>query len=92
VGLTRRQLRASLAIEGLIITTVATILGIVVGGALGIGGSLALFAGSAGTRLVIPWDAIAIIVCFALVAGPLASALPARQALRAAPVQALAEE
>lgn len=92
VGLTRRQLRFSLAAEGLIITTVATLVGVVVGAALGTAGSLAVFAGTSGTHLVIPWASIGVIVALALVAGPLASALPARQALRDVPIEALAEE
>ncbi|MDO5494532.1 MAG: ABC transporter permease [bacterium] len=92
VGLTRTQLRASLAAEGLIITTVATLVGLVVGAGLGFAGSTILFAGAAGTHLVVPWTALGLIVVFALVAGPLASALPARQALRSTPVASLSEE
>lgn len=92
VGLTRFQLRASLAVEGVIITSVATIVGVVVGGALGVAGASALFSGTAGTKVVFPWATIGIIVLVALVAGPLASALPARQALRAAPVASLHDD
>lgn len=92
VGLTRKQLRGSLAVEGLIITLAATVLGLVLGALLGLGGSFLLFAGSAGAVLVLPWEQYLVIALVALVAGPAASVLPALQAIRQSPVAVLSED
>lgn len=89
VGLTQPQMRLSLAVEGLIITMAATILGIALGTALGALGGAFLFAGAAGTIIRIPWASIGAIVLIALVAGPLASVLPAKQALASSPVEGM---
>ncbi|HEU0164904.1 MAG TPA: ABC transporter permease [Thermomicrobiales bacterium] len=91
MGLTRRQLRAMLAIEGVLISVVGAVLGIVLGTAYGLIGAVTLLGDRWGISLALPGDRIAEIVVVAIVAGLLASVLPARKALKVSPVAALAE-
>ena len=90
LGLSRGQLRATLAIEALLIAGVGAVVGIVIGLAFGWAGSAVLLAGIGEVPLVVPWREVGIVLAVALVAGLLASVLPARSAVRAAPVEALA--
>ncbi|MGC4192648.1 MAG: FtsX-like permease family protein [Thermomicrobiales bacterium] len=91
LGLTRWQMRRMLALEGMLIASVGVALGIVLGGAYGAIGTLTLFGDEFGISLVVPWDRVAVIVVIGLLAGVLASVLPARAALKVSPVSALAE-
>lgn len=90
LGLTRRQLRASMAVEGALIAGVGAVVGVLLGLVYGWLGSTAVLAGVADLELQVPWGDLGIVVAVALVAGVLASVLPGRSAARTPPVAALA--
>ncbi|WP_246855190.1 ABC transporter permease [Cellulomonas sp. Y8] len=90
LGLTRRQLRASMAVEGALIAGVGAVVGVALGLAYGWLGSAAVLAGIADLQLRVPWADLGLVLGVALVAGVLASALPGRTAARTPPVAALA--
>lgn len=90
VGLTRRQLRASMAVEGALIAGVGAVVGVLLGVAYGWLGSAAVLSGMADVQLRVPWTDLGLVVGVALVAGVLASVLPGRSAARTPPVAALA--
>lgn len=92
IGLSRRQLRASLALEGCLIAGVGAVLGIVLGLAYGWTGSLTLMRALGDVSLEVPWRDLGVALVVAVVAGLLASVLPARSAARTSPVEALAVE
>ncbi|MGY1665680.1 FtsX-like permease family protein [Geodermatophilus sp. SYSU D00696] len=90
MGLTRGQLRGLLAWEAVLVSGVAAVLGVVLGGVYGVTGTASVL-GLAGEVVVdVPWLQVAAIVVVATVAGLLASVLPARRAARTAPVAAIA--
>ena len=91
IGLTRRQLRAMLALEGMLIAVVGALLGIVLGIIYGFAGVLTLLGTTWGVSLTVPPGRIGLIVAIALLAGMIASVVPARRAAQTAPVAALAE-
>ncbi|WP_454299757.1 ABC transporter permease [Salana multivorans] len=91
LGLTRRQLRASLATEGVLLALVGALVGIILGLAFGwVGSSLLLGVAGDAVPLVVPWETIGIVIVVAIVSGVLASVLPARGAVKVPPVVALA--
>ena len=92
IGLTRGQLRASLAIEGCLIAGVGALLGSGLGLAYGWAGSLTVLGPVGEVALAVPWKDLGIALVVAVVAGLLASVLPARSAVRTSPVEALAVE
>lgn len=92
IGLTRRQLRAMLALEGLLLAAVGAAVGAVLGVAYGWAGTSTLLASVQEVSLVVPWSDLALVLAVALGAGLLASVLPARSAARTSPVAALASE
>ena len=91
IGLTRRQLRGMLAIEGVLIALVGAAIGIVLGTVYGMIGALTLLGNAWSVAFAIPTGRIILIVVIAILAGLLASVLPARSAVRTSPVAALAE-
>ena len=93
LGMTRRQLRASLTAEALLLAVVGAVLGIVLGAGYGWAGAKALVGSVAReVPLVVPWALVATMALVAIGAGALASVLPGRRAARMAPVAALAAE
>lgn len=90
IGLSRRQLRATLAVEGILIAVVGTGLGVLLGLGYGWAGSLTVLNSIGDVHLAVPWRDLIIVLAVALVAGLLASVLPARRAVRTSPVEALA--
>lgn len=92
LGLQRSQLRGMLAIEALLLALVGALIGIAAGIAFGWLGTHALLRemGQPAVYRIPGWMVLAD-VAVATVAGLLASVLPARRALRASPVEALAE-
>lgn len=92
IGLSRRQLRSTLAIEGMLIAGVGAVAGVVLGLGYGWMGSVVVLGSFAEIHLTVPWVQLAILVVVALAAGLLASVLPARGAARTSPVEALAVE
>lgn len=92
IGLSRRQLRATLAIEGSLIAGVGAILGVLLGLVYGWVGSAIVLKTFAEVTLTVPWRDLALVLAIAVAAGLLASVLPARSAARTSPVEALAVE
>ena len=92
IGLTRRQLRATLAIEGLLVAGVGAVVGAVLGTLYGWAGASILLTGVGDLLLAVPWRDLGLVVVVALLAGALASVLPARSAASTPPVEALAAE
>ncbi|WP_019855612.1 ABC transporter permease [Actinopolyspora mortivallis] len=93
LGLTRGQLRGTLALEAVLLALVGTVLGAVLGVLFAFGGVAALL-GQAGlpVSFAVPWARLLLVVACAVPAGVLASVLPARRAARAQPAAALSEE
>ncbi|GAB3526100.1 ABC transporter permease [Arthrobacter monumenti] len=92
LGLTRNQLRAMLAVEAVLIAGVAALIGIGLGalyGWLGAQSALGLFAA---VTPQLPWLQLAGVLAVAVVAGLVASVMPARRAARLSPVEGLAME
>lgn len=92
IGLTRSQLRATLAIEGLLVAGVGALVGTVLGVAYGWAGAHILLSGVSPVGLTVPWRDLGLGMLGALAAGAIASVLPARAAARTPPVEALAAE
>ncbi|WP_233257579.1 ABC transporter permease [Promicromonospora sp. AC04] len=92
IGLSKGQLRATLAIEGMLIAGVGAVLGVVLGLLYGWAGAATALSAMGEVPLVVPWADIAIVLGVALVAGLVASVVPARAAVRTHPVAALATE
>jgi putative ABC transport system permease protein len=91
LGLTRGQLRLMLAAEAALIALVAAGCGMVLGIVYAWAGlsAVALQADKLALGIHLPWDQLAMIAVGALVAGVAASVIPARQATRKSPVDAL---
>ncbi|MFI9486755.1 FtsX-like permease family protein [Promicromonospora sp. NPDC052451] len=89
IGLSKAQLRATLAIEGMVISGVGAVLGIVLGLVYGWAGAATALSTLGEVPLVVPWPAVGTVAVTALVAGLVASVAPARAATRTAPVTAL---
>ena len=92
VGMTRGQLRGSLAVEGVLISLVGAVVGAALGVVYGWVGARTLLGEISDVGLQVPWGHLALVLGVALVAGLLASVLPARSAVRTPPVVALAVE
>ena len=91
IGMTRRQLRVMLAVEGMLIAGIGALLGAGMGLLYGWAGA-AIVLGNAGgdMHLSVPWRDLLLVLVVALGAGLLASVLPGRAAARTSPVAALA--
>ncbi|MFC8801381.1 FtsX-like permease family protein [Promicromonospora sp. NPDC057138] len=92
IGLSTGQLRATLAIEGMLIAGVGAVLGIVLGLVYGWAGAASALSSVGAVPFVVPWADVAAVVGVALVAGLVASVVPAQAAVRTRPVAALAGE
>jgi putative ABC transport system permease protein len=91
LGLTRRQLRAMLAVEGVLIAGIGALVGIGLGTVYGWAGAASVIGGVFRPALTLPVGELALLLVGGILAGLLASALPGRRAARTAPVAALAE-
>jgi putative ABC transport system permease protein len=92
LGLTRRQLRSMLAIEGMIVAGVGALVGIALGSVYGWLGTLTTLGTIWDATLTMPWPRLGAILLIAVAAGLVASVLPGRRAAKAAPVAALAAD
>lgn len=90
VGLTRAQLRASLAWEAVLLAAVAVVLGLALGIAYGVAGVSSLLASQVAVVPALPWARLGLIAAAALAAGWLASVLPSIRAAKVPPAAALA--
>jgi putative ABC transport system permease protein len=91
IGLTVRQLRLMLAIEGVLFALVGSVIGIVLGTLYGFAGAVSILSSAWGVTFTIPYARIGLILAMAILAGLVASVLPAQRAIRTSPVEALAE-
>jgi putative ABC transport system permease protein len=90
LGLTRRQLRRMLAMEALLLSVVATVLGTVIGvGFAWVGYETFVKRALTHATMQIPWPSLGAVVVIAASAGLLASVVPARRAARVTPAQGL---
>lgn len=90
LGLTKGQLRGMLAIEAVLVAGVAAVLGAGLGIVYGWLGAQATLGGMAEVVPAVPWLQLAAVFGVAVVAGLLASVIPARRAARLSPVEGLA--
>ena len=94
LGLTRGQLRRTLAVEALLVAAVAVVVGLPLGVLYGWAGTAAMLSAAVDddVLLAVPAGRLALIAAVALAAGLLASVLPARRAARVPPAAAIATE
>ena len=90
IGLSKRQLRSTLAQEGMLIAGVGAVLGVGLGLLYGWVGSLVVLGGFADVSLTVPFGTLGLVVLVAVAAGLLASIVPGRSAAKTSPVEALA--
>jgi putative ABC transport system permease protein len=90
IGMSRRQLRTMLAIEGMVIAGVGAIIGATLGTLYGWVGAGTVLGAIGEVHLAVPWLDLGLVVVVALIAGLLASVIPGRAAARTSPVAALA--
>ena len=90
LGLTRGQLRGMLALEAVLIAGVAALLGIALGVLYGWLGAQSALGAFATVTPDVPWLQLGSVLAVAVIAGLLASVLPARRAARLSPVEGLA--
>lgn len=92
LGMTRGQVRSMVAWESVALAAVATVIGLVLGGVYGIIGCKGVIANEVVLVPSIPWARMALIAAVALLAGWLASLVPASRAVKVAPSAALSTE
>ena len=92
IGMTRGQVRRSLALEATLISLTSTVSGLIVGTAFGWIGSYMVFSIIGKVPFVVDWTIYAVLALIALLAALLSSVLPARRAVKSSPVVALAED
>lgn len=92
LGMTKKQVRAMLSWEALLIAGVATVAGLLAGAYFGIVGFMSLPLGVSNYVIAVPWGQWAVIVVVAVVAALAASVLPGRKASSVSPVEALAAQ
>lgn len=92
LGLTRGQLRATLAVEAGLLALVGVLLGLGLGIVFGWAAIASMLGSSFDVVLAVPGMRLAGLTAVAVAAALLASVLPARRAARAAVVSALADE
>ncbi|MEV7604844.1 FtsX-like permease family protein [Paenarthrobacter sp. NPDC089322] len=90
LGLTKGQLRGMLAIEAVLVAGVAAVIGAALGIFYGWLGAQSALGGVADVVPAVPWLQLAAVFGVAVVAGLLASVVPARRAARLSPVEGLA--
>ncbi len=91
LGLTRRQLRGTLAMESVLLSVVATLLGTALGVVFAwVGVQAMVRAVVDDAPMVVPGGQLALVVLVSAVAGLLACLLPARRAARVSPASGLA--
>jgi putative ABC transport system permease protein len=91
VGLTRRQLRATLAMESVLLSVVATVLGTAIGVVFAwVAVQTVVAPVVTGAGVVLPLGQLAVVVAVSALAGLLACLVPARRAARVSPASGLA--
>ncbi|MFB9733004.1 FtsX-like permease family protein [Ornithinimicrobium kibberense] len=90
LGLTRGQMRSMLLVEGVLLALVSALVGLGLGLGYAALGVQTILPEGVPVQLAVPWGRVGIIVGVALLAGVLASVLPARRAVRVSPAEGLA--
>lgn len=90
LGLTRGQLRTMLALEAVLVAGVAALIGAALGSMYGWLGAMSALGSVATVAPSIPWLQLLAVLGVAVMAGLLASVVPARRAARLSPVEGLA--
>lgn len=91
IGMTRGQLRRSLAVEALLLSLVSGVVGVVLGTLFGWLGSYMVFSLYGDTVFPFEWTTNGAVLGVAALSALLASVAPARRAVKTPPVEALAE-
>ena len=91
IGMTRGQLRSSLAIEAVLISVVSSVIGMVVGTLFGWLGINMVMSSIATVVYPVDWRTYGVILAIAIVCALVASVFPSRRAAKTPPVEALAE-
>jgi len=91
IGMTRGQLRRSLAVEALLLSLVSGVVGVALGTLFGWLGSYMVFSLYGDTVFPFEWTTNGAVLGVAALAALLASVAPARRAVKTPPVEALAE-
>ncbi|MBT1172062.1 FtsX-like permease family protein [Bifidobacterium sp. MA2] len=91
IGMTRGQLRRSLAVEALLLSLVSGVVGVLLGAGFGWLGSYMVFSLYGTVAFPFEWSVNGAVLAVAAAAALLASIAPARRAVRTPPVEALAE-
>lgn len=91
IGMTRGQLRRSLAVEALLLSLVSGVAGVLLGTAFGWLGSYMVFSLYGDVVFPFDWAGNGIMLAVAAIAALIASIAPARRAVSTPPVEALAE-
>ena len=91
IGMTRGQLRRSLAVEALLLSLVSGVVGVILGTLFGWLGSYMVFSLYGDTVFPFEWATNGVVLGVAALAALLASVAPARRAVKTPPVEALAE-
>nr|BFE60134.1 ABC transporter permease [Dactylosporangium thailandense] len=92
VGLTRRELRLTLAAEALVLALTGTVIGVAASVAIALSVLGAIEMHGSGLSLVMPWDRLGILLGVAVLAALAAAVLPARRAVRQPIAESLAVE
>lgn len=92
VGMTRRQLRTTVRIEALLIAMTGTVIGLVLGTAIGSSLIKSFGPDQALTGFAIPWVRLVVVLVAGMLVGFFAAVLPTRRATRLDPLDALAAE
>ncbi|MBB2743342.1 UNVERIFIED_ORG: putative ABC transport system permease protein [Microbispora rosea subsp. rosea] len=90
LGLTRGQLRRMLAIEAVLLSVVATLLGTAIGvGFAWVGYETIVTRALSDAAMQVPWPSLGVVALIAALSGLLAAVLPARRAARVTPAAGL---
>ncbi len=92
IGMSSVQVRRSLGVEACMIALGASLAGMVLGTLFGWIGAYQVFVPLGSVTFTVPWSAFALILPVALLAAVVASVLPAREAVKVSPIEALNDD